>query len=159
MQYSSSSSPRTTLIISQPIKIRKGFRRHFSRMLSCSSIIKKKKSRGFDYDFSATPRDASMLGSPQGGSGVSSSALQRQIAHATCAYGFHCQFKDSPMVVPAKQCECGNRFHTQCLLLSFMDAETQVESHVNMDQCNLGSCSPQYAGQDVDQDSLAKNTR
>ena len=53
---------------------------------------------------------ASMLGSPQGGSGVSSSALQRQIAHATCAYGFHCQFKDSSMVVPTKQCECGNRF-------------------------------------------------
>jgi len=63
---------------------------------------------------------ASMLGSPQGGSGVSSSALQRQIAHATSAYGFHCQFKDSPMVVPTKQCECGNRFHTQCLSLRFI---------------------------------------
>jgi len=102
---------------------------------------------------------ASMLGSPQGGSGVSSSALQRQIAHATCAYSFHCQFKDSSMVVPTKQCECGNRFHTQCLSLSFQDAETQVDSHVNMDQCNLDSCSLQHAGQNADQDSPAKHTR
>ena len=102
---------------------------------------------------------ASMLGSPQGGSGVSSSALQRQIAHATCAYGFHCHFKDSSMVVPTKQCECGNRFRTQCLSLSFQDAETQVDSHVNMNQCNLDSCSLQHARQNVDQDSPAKNTR
>jgi len=100
-----------------------------------------------------------MLGSPQGGSGVSSSALQRHIAHATFAYGFHCHFKDSSMVVPTKQCECDNRFHTQCLSLSFMDAETQVESHVNMDQCNLDSCSLQHAVQNVDQDSPAKRTR
>jgi len=100
-----------------------------------------------------------VLGSPQGVSGVSSSALQRQIAQATCAYGFHCQIKDSPMVVHTKQCECGNHFHTQCLLLSFMDAETQVESHVNKDQCNLGSCSSQHTGQDLDQDSPAKNIR
>jgi len=50
-------------------------------------------------------------------------------------------------------------FHTQCLLLSFWDAETQVDSHVNMDQCNLDSFSPQHAGQNVDQDSPAKNTR
>jgi len=96
---------------------------------------------------------ASMLGRPQGGSGVSSSALQRHIAHATCAYGFHCQFKDNFMVVPTKQCECGNRFHTQCLSLSFQDAETQVDSHVNMDQCNLDSCSLQHARQNVDQDA------
>jgi len=66
---------------------------------------------------------------------------------------------DSPMVVTTKQCECGNRFHTQCLSLSFMDAETQVESHVNMDQRNLGSCLLQHARQDVDRDSPAKNTR
>jgi hypothetical protein len=98
---------------------------------------------------------ASMLGSPQVCSGVSSSALQRQIAHATCAYGFHCQFK----VVPTKQCECGNRFHTQCLSLSFQDAETQVDGHVNMDQCNLDSCSLQHAGQNADEDSPAKRTR
>jgi len=102
---------------------------------------------------------ASMLGSPQGGSGISSSALQRQIAHATCAYGFHCQFKDSSKVVPTQQCECGNRFHTQCLSLSFEDAETQVDSHVNMDQCNLHSCSLQHAGLNADQDSPAKHTR
>ena len=63
------------------------------------------------------------------------------------------------MVVTTKQCECGNRFHTQCLSLSFMDAETQVESHVNMDQRNLGSCLLQHARQDVDRDSPAKNTR
>jgi len=44
-----------------------------------------------------------MLGSPQGGGGVTSSALQRQIAHATCAYGFHYQFKDSPMVVATRR--------------------------------------------------------
>jgi len=75
------------------------------------------------------------------------------------AYGFHCHFKDSSMVVPTKQCECDNRFHTQCLSLSFMDAETQVESHVNMDQCNLDSCSLQHAVQNVDQDSPAKRTR
>jgi len=99
---------------------------------------------------------SSMLGSPQGGSGVSLSALQRQIAHATCAYGFHCHFKDSSMVVPTKQCECGNRFHTQCLSSSFQDAETQVDSHVNMDQCNLDSCSHQHAGQNADEDSPAK---
>jgi hypothetical protein len=98
---------------------------------------------------------ASMLGSPQVCSGVSSSALQRQIAHATCAYGFHCQFK----VVPTKQCECGNRFHTQCLSLSFQDAETQVDGHVNMHQCNLDSCSLQHAGQNADEDSPAKRTR
>jgi hypothetical protein len=85
--------------------------------------------------------------------------LQRQIAHATCAYGFHCQFKDSSKVVPTQQCECGNRFHTQCLSLSFEDAETQVDSHVNMDQCNLHSCSLQHAGQNADQDSPAKHTR
>jgi len=102
---------------------------------------------------------ASMLGSPQGGSGVSSSALQRQIAHATCAYGFHCQFKDSSKVVPTKQCECGNRFHTQCLSLSFEDAETQVDSHVNMDQWNLDSCLLQHAGQNADEDSPAKRKR
>ena len=102
---------------------------------------------------------ASMLGSPQVCSGVSSSALQRQIAHATCAYGFHCQFKDSSKVVPTQQCECGNRFHTQCLSLSFQDAETQVDSHVNMDQCNLDSCSLQHAGQNADEDSPAKRTR
>ena len=62
----------------------------------------------------------------------------------------------------AKRVECtghGNRYHTQCLSLSFMDAETQVESHVNMDQRNLGSCLLQHARQDVDQDSPAKNTR
>ena len=88
---------------------------------------------------------ASMLGSPQGGSGVSSSALQRQIAHATCAYGFHCQFKDNFMVVPTKQCECGNRFHTQCLSLSFQDAETQVDSHVNMDQSGFLFASARQA--------------
>jgi len=98
---------------------------------------------------------ASMLGSPQVCSGVSSSALQRQIAHATCAYGFHCQFK----VVPTKQCECGNRFHTQCLSLSFQDAETQVDGQVNMHQCNLDSCSLQHAGQNADEDSPAKRTR
>jgi len=63
------------------------------------------------------------------------------------------------MVVPTKQCECGNRFHTQCLSLSFQDAETQVDSNVNMDQCNLDSCSLQHAKQNVDQDSPAKNTR
>jgi len=91
---------------------------------------------------------ASMLGIPQGDSGVSSSGLQRQIAHATCAYGFHRQFKDSSKVVPTQQCECGNRFHTQCLSLSFEDAETQVYSHVNMDQYNLHTCSLQHAGQD-----------
>jgi len=50
MQDSSSSSPRTTLIISQHyfIKIRKVFRRHVSRMVSLS--------RGLDNDCSATPR-------------------------------------------------------------------------------------------------------
>ena len=63
------------------------------------------------------------------------------------------------MVVPTKQCECGNRFHTQCLSLSFQDAETQVDSHVNMDQCNLDSCSLQHAGQNADEDSPAKRTR
>jgi len=46
---------------------------------------------------------ASMLGSPQGGSGVSSSSLQRQIARTTCAYGFNCQFKESPMVVATRR--------------------------------------------------------
>jgi len=99
---------------------------------------------------------ASMLGSPQGGSGVSSSAFQLQIAHATCAYGFHCQFKDNSKVVPTKQCECGNRFHSQCLSLSLQDAETQVDSHVNMDQCNLDSCSVQHSGQNADEDSPVK---
>ena len=63
------------------------------------------------------------------------------------------------MVVPTKQCECGNRFHTQCLSLSFQDAETQVDSHVNMDEYNLDSCSLQHARQNVDQGSPAKNTR
>ena len=100
-----------------------------------------------------------MLGSPQGGSGVSLSALQLQIAHTTCVYGFHCQFKDSSMVVPTKQCEYCNCFHTQCLSLSFQDAETQVDSHVNMDQCNLDSCSLQHAGQNADEGSPAKRTR
>jgi len=57
-----------------------------------------------------------------------------QILDEMRAYGFLCQFKDSPMVVPTKQCECVNRFHNQCLLLSFMDVETQVESPVNMNQ-------------------------
>ena len=111
MQDSSSSSPRTTLIISQhySIKIKKVFSRHVSRMFS--------PSRCSDHNLQAT------------------SALQQQIAHETCAHGFHCQFK----VVPTKQCECGNRFHTQCLSLSFEDAEIQVDSHVNMDQWNLDS--------------------
>jgi len=36
----------------------------------------------------------SMLGSPQGGSGLSLSVLHGQIVHATCLYGFHYQFKD-----------------------------------------------------------------
>jgi len=100
---------------------------------------------------------ASMLGSQKGGSRVSSSALQRQIDDATCAYGFHCQYKDGSMVVPTKQCECCNCFHTQRLLLSFQDAETQVDSHVNMDQSGFLFASAR--GQNVDQDSPAKNTR
>jgi len=102
---------------------------------------------------------ASLLDSPQGGSGVSSSALQRQIAHATCAYGFHCHFKNSSMVVPTKQCECSNPFHTQYLSLSFQDAETHVDSHVNMDQCNLDSCWLQHAWPNTDEDSPAKRKR
>ena len=85
---------------------------------------------------------ASMLGSPQVCSGVSSSALQRQIAHATCAYGFHCQFK----VVPTKQCECGNRFHTQCLSLSFQDAETQVDGHSGQERYEGKRAIPAHAG-------------
>jgi len=62
------------------------------------------------------------------------------------------------MVVPTKQCECGNLFHTQCLSLSFQDAGTQVDSLANMDQCNLDSCSLQHAGQNADEDSPAKRT-
>ena len=63
------------------------------------------------------------------------------------------------MVVPTKHCECGNRFHTQCLSLSFQAPETQVDGHVNMDLCNLDSCSLQHAGQNSDEDSPAKRTR
>ena len=132
---------------------RRSSRNPLSTMISL--LLDHARRSAIALPFSLQQRVLRMLGSPQGGSGVSSSALQRQIAHATCAYGFHCQFK----VVPTKQCECGNRFHTQCLSLSFQDAETQVDGQVNMHQCNLDSCSLQHAGQNADEDSPAKRTR
>jgi len=99
---------------------------------------------------------ASMLGSPQGDSGVLSSALQRQIAHATCAYGFHCQFKDSSCP-PNSVIAAIVSTPSACRCQTFQDAETQVDSHVNMDQSNLDSCSFQHAGQNADEDSFSWN--
>ena len=153
MQDSSSSSPRTTLIIRQhySIKIRKVFSCHVSRMFS--------PSRCLDHDFYATSRHAVYInaGQPAGWQWL----VIVCITWADCSRNL---FVWLPLpvqgqVVPTKQCECDNHFHTQCLSLSFQDAETQVDSHVNMDQCNLDSCLFQHPRQNADQDSPVKNTR